>query len=1116
MTVKTEQDVLSHDDAKNPQKVSNCLNSVNSQKPGLANNILHKLLASSTLVKGYSENQSTVITECNSNSIKSNIQLPRKKSEIVDKLLLAKNNNPHITENKSNSSDNGNNETAENATSETVASTVTADKNNPNQNISSDQANNQLSYNRVQDTNPINNILATVQQLISASLYASLNRTVTDITPTDTSQSSNRESTENSNNSSPQEIASLNLNTNKILALVQEFVQMSISASLNSNIPNSIDNNTSVNTDNTNNSQKLAAANNSNTTEKTPTDSSVPKPTLELARRPDDPFLVGILINGREVGTIDIIQNGNILLLPIDSFADIANLTFEVKGEGYQVVTPLGNVQISENEIQEKNGIKYISNVILAEKLKIKVELNTADLTLLTDLPWRAGTRQNISSASQLKPDFLPPGTGISNFRQELSVSRSSGSTDWSSSTLVGGRLFDWSYQLRLNNNFVNEPDLSEYYLYKRSGAFQYQLGRQNLALHPLLNGMSFTGFQVGYTNLPANNLYSSYGANELIPRRSQPIQTFRGQAPAASIVQLRVSGVIIAQQQVGFNGQYEFLDVNLPVGQNNEIEVLIFDRSNLRVPAQIRSVRINASDLLLPSGGNVQLGGVGFSGNLVQNNLLGNANSDYDGKLTGFYQIRQGLSKNLTLEAGVQAVPDTLQTQAGFIWRLANPLVLSANIGSSNGELGYSADLDFQLDRLDITANSQELPEGYQPQRKNGRLSNHSLEVGYRFNNSFNLGFIARSRQDESESVNYVLPTFYARPFSSLSLSGRPDLYGRYLLNAFYQPNNATRLTFNTFGDNYISDLSYKFGRDYQLSLGNEFGGNAAARYSLSFGRTPNSLRELSWNLGLAVSDGEIGPIAGASMQVLPGLFARIDYQGIPSRTRGFMGGFGDDRLTLSLVSDLSFAGGRVTPSSNSGISKDRGAIAGRLKLEGSKEKFDLSGSNIQVFNNRNQNIGSTRTDSQGNFYLGNLPEGVYSIQVEPDELPVELSVMKTSAVAKVASSAVTNVDFAVRPEFGVAGRVTDVSGQAVPQVRVELLNGVGSRVLSAVTDQFGLYRLDGVPVGKYTLRVSPLDALNSRDTLPKLPIEIRNEFVYEQNLKLPISAAAKQKVGK
>lgn len=208
-----------------------------------------------------------------------------------------------------------------------------------------------------------------------------------------------------------------------------------------------------------------------------------------------------------------------------------------------------------------------------------------------------------------------------------------------------------------------------------------------------------------------------------------------------------------------------------------------------------------------------------------------------------------------------------------------------------------------------------------------------------------------------------------------------------------------------------------------------------------------------------------------------------------------------------------MSVAGGKMTPARYSGISKERGAIAGKLAVEEGSKGFDLSGSIVRIYDTNNKNLGSARTDSKGNFFVGNLPEGVYVVELEPEELPIELAISKTSLVAEVASSGVTRVDFPVRAEYGVAGKVTDTSGQPLTEVRVELVTNTGKRVLSSTTDSFGLYRLDGVPVGKYILQVSPLDALNSRNNLPKRQVEINNKFVYNQNLQLPVSAAAKKK---
>ncbi len=1105
----------------------------NSQKPSLVNSLLGKMLAASTSVKAQN-------VTCDSQKQKSGIVATPAQNSGVSVPNTVNESNPNIA--------------------------ALPEQNSP-QIVSN-------SYNKSAEKNTVGNILAAVQQLINLSLYASINNAIS----ADTTQleaptankiasnatadsSANGEVTEN--NVSPNEIAKLDKNTNnqtnktennstiqaaannsnfdtsKILVLVQELISISLSATLNNTINNAITPNQ--------NPQNIASNTNSdsqqNTTDSQPTDSSKvatadniinrlkpnseskinpadlnlnqnPENSLQLAKSPDEPFLVELSVNGREIGTLDVLLENKILLIPLESFAQLTGFTVEKTGEKVQVKTPLGTVQLDPNSLRQINGISYISSAEMRDKLNITIDLNIADLTLLADLPWRSNGQYRPKTPN-LKPDVFAPQNGLSSLRQEFNLTNGGGDSSLRSSTRLGGRLLGGSVGLRFDNNFVNSPDVSEYYFYKRNGNFRYQIGRQQLGLHPLLNGMDLTGLQFGYSNLPPETFGTSFNATELLPRRSRPIQTFRGEAPPASFVQLRVGGVAIAQQQVGFNGVYEFVDVNLPVGQNNEIEVLIFDRSNLRIPSEIRTVRINASDLLLPSGGNVQLAGLGISGNLVQDQLFRESNSDYNGKLMGFYQFRQGLSSNLTFESSLQAIPGTLQSQAGLVWRLANPVILSASVGNSYGKLGYAADLDIQLNKLDINANSQSLPRSFRTGNKESfERFNHSLELKYRFNNKFNLGFIARNRQDDTSTASYILPTFTLRPFSTVSLNGRPDIDGRYLFNAFYQPNFATRFSFNTYGDTYLSDLSYKFKNDYQLSAGTEFGSGSAPRYTLGVGYYPNSLRQLSWNVGLALREGEVAPIAGASMQVLPGLLARLEYQGIPSRaTSGNFGGFGDDRFSLTLVSDLSFARGQITPANYTGVTKERGAIAGHIKVEGAKGSFDLSGSNVSIIDNRGQVMGSSQTDSKGNFFVGGLPEGNYIVELQPDTLPVELSVPKTSMVAQVANSAVTRLDFPVRAEFGVAGRVTDVSGQPIAEVKIELMNSTGARILSGMTDQFGLYRLDGVPVGKYMLRISTQDGLNGNDALPKRQIEIRNEFVYNQNLQLPISAAAKKK---
>jgi Carboxypeptidase regulatory-like domain len=822
----------------------------------------------------------------------------------------------------------------------------------------------------------------------------------------------------------------------------------------------------------------------------------------EIAASGTNSLLLGVVINKREVGSLDVVRQGDTLLLPLLEFVKLAKFTVETTGNTSQLKTPLGTIKLTPDELQSINGITYISDKVLKEKLFTKIELNTFDFALIIDLPWGEGSEVR-QSAVKLQPEFFPPSSGLSSYRQELNFTTGGGDSSFRASSLLGGRLGGGSWRVRLNNNFINSPNISEYFYYKKNGQFSYQVGQQQLGLHPLLSGITLTGAQFGFSNLPAERFNQTYNASELLPRRSRPIQTFQGAAPPASFVQLRVGGIAIAQQQVGLNGKYEFIDVNLPTGQSNEIELLVFDRNNPNVPTEIRSLRLNSSDLLLPSGGNVQLGGLGLTGNLAQDTLFNDFNSTEAGKFTAFYQLRQGLSKNLTFEGGVQTLPDTVQAQAGLVWRLANPLILSASVGTSRGEMGYIADLDFQLERLQIIGNTQLFPNGYSFIGQSRNRYNHSLEVKYKSADTLNLGFIARSRQDDSKSAAYILPTFSFRPMSGMYLSGRPDTEGGYLFNALYQINQASRLSFNTYNNRYFSDFSYNLNRQYQLSFGSEFGGDFSARYSATLNRNAFNLSGLSWRLGLAYSDGSVAPVAGVSMQVLPGLLARVDYQGIPSRSKNSFGGFGDDRFSISLVSDLSFAGGKISPASSTSLGKQRGAIAGRIIVEGNKG-FDLGDSIIKVINNRGKNVSGAKTDARGNFFVGNLPEGIYTVELDPEKLPIELTVQKSILVAEVASAAVTSLDFTAAAEYGIAGRLTDAAGNPVANMRLDLINQEGKRVLAAWTDEFGLYRLDGVPVGNYTLLVPEQTAIAKSDTLPKIQVEVRHEFVYDQNLQL------------
>jgi hypothetical protein len=91
------------------------------------------------------------------------------------------------------------------------------------------------------------------------------------------------------------------------------------------------------------------------------------------------------------------------------------------------------------------------------------------------------------------------------------------------------------------------------------------------------------------------------------------------------------------------------------------------------------------------------------------------------------------------------------------------------------------------------------------------------------------------------------------------------------------------------------------------------------------------------------------------------------------------------------------------------------------------------------------------------------------------------------------------------VRPEFGIAGRVTDAAGKMLGGLRVEIVDAQGRPAGTTVTDGFGLYRIDGLPIGRYRLSLDAGELFAPKVDSPERRSEIRDDFLFDQNLRLP-----------
>jgi hypothetical protein len=831
-------------------------------------------------------------------------------------------------------------------------------------------------------------------------------------------------------------------------------------------------------------------------------------------------LFVGIYLNRQEVDNLEILEEEGAYLVPFDAVVNLLKIDRTTNADQtITLTTPLGAATFQPTELKQVKGITYLRESLLSERLAIKIRFSSQDYALFFEVPWQVGTVA-IAPKAIPKPEASPPQNGLSNLRTSTSFNLANEGADLGNSVQIGGQLGGGSWQVQMDyanllqgEDSWQRPQFSQYFYQNDIGPFRYRVGKQAVQLHPLLSNIDVTGAQVAFTNQSEvfeNNSSDQtlLNSTELLSRRSQPLESFRGKAPPASVVQLRVDGVVIDQQQARLDGQYEFLDIPFGLGTDRQIEILIFDRANLRVPIETRVIRLNATDLLMPKASVSHLVGVGLSGNLIDQAITGSNDSLQP---VAFYQWRQGFSDNLTLEAAIQKVPEAVQAQAGLVWRFADPWVMELGTGlNDRGDLAYTFTLSGSYPNWRVQLDSNYVSQGFKSGSSGTERDtfNHSIDFSYDINSRLTLGAIARIRQDEEGRYQYILPTLSWRPFSALSLRGRPDSKGQYYYDAYFRPSRRSELALTGTTDNATLDFRYDITESYQINIGTDIDRALAPRYYAILTRSGQSLRDPSIGLGVSVRDGELGFIASGSMELFPGVLATLQYQ---SQPRSSSGSDFDQNFQFLLSTDFSINKGRFQAANSGLLSQNQGAITGRLvPPQGATADGDTLADSLVtatlITAKRRINItqASAQTDNAGNFSFSSLPAGIYTVVLTPEKLPIQYTPTKTRIIAEVKGGAITPVDFPLLVEYGLAGRIMDSTGKPLAEIEVELLDQNGKPVAVAFSDEFGLYRMDRIRPGRYTLTPSANNAPTVVKTRLQRSVEIQNDFLFGQDLQI------------
>ena len=810
-------------------------------------------------------------------------------------------------------------------------------------------------------------------------------------------------------------------------------------------------------------------------------------------------LLVGVIVAGSEVGAMELVRRDGEFLIPLEELAALTGARSEsTEDGGIVVVTSLGEVIFDRDELDWINGAGHVRERDVEDRLSTPVDFDMEAFAVRFDVPWPPLHEPTVRP--EIRVDVEPPAASLSGIRVETRHTTGSGVDSTRSSAVVVGRLLGGRWRARARHlTTLDDPwGLEEYAWAKTYQKHIVLAGSSYAQVHPMLTGFDLAGVQAAWTNRPSVLFAGELETYRLQPRQLQPVSTFRGPGPAGGLAELRIDGRVIERQIIPLSGLWEFIDVPIPSQQLASIQVFVYDRTSPGTPVDVFDYDRSASRHMLPNGMMVHHGGVG-----LDRNPLDPANDVGERRLGGFYSFRSALSENVTVEAGGQLVDGREQVLISTIARILPGLIVSAATASSSGEVGGDLTIEGYHADWRFYGRSRWLADGFLSTDSDESTDQYA-ELGWRASRQLDFSVVGRYRSLGGSITEYVLPAMWWDSGRGFSVRIEPDSVGDYLANLRWRIDRTTRFDLLVREDDELhAEVSRSVSPELRVAGRMEDGETRATSFEAELEWLPRRWRGKTRLAGGTIfSQGAVGYRARGQAQLMPGFLLTFDVEEDPSRD-----GLEEEtyrRALLGLTVDLAVAGGRLLPAENLSLRTSRGGVAGRVFLES-----DSSVAFSDVVIGIRSGPDST-TASDGSYFIGNVRPGVYLLELQPEKLPIELVPVKPRLVVEVAAGAVTRADFAVRLQVGIAGRVTDRDGRKLDGIRVELIDESGERAGSAVTDQFGLYRIDGLGVGEYTLRVADDSLPGGLSESPARRVVIVDQFLFDQSLELPVTLPA------
>nr|WP_267871536.1 carboxypeptidase-like regulatory domain-containing protein [Nostoc sp. CHAB 5715] len=691
-------------------------------------------------------------------------------------------------------------------------------------------------------------------------------------------------------------------------------------------------------------------------------------------------------------------------------------------------------------------------------------------------------------------PHITPKKFNVAAIEQKVNASGSATrSTSYRGDFLAVGSAFGGSWFIRTDQpNLQNQQtwNIAEAQFLRQTNSADYFVGSQ-----PTFWQAQGTGDYWGFTSIQRQGFIppQPFGGSSDPRQRLQADaigRTISGKAEPGTLVRL-VQGFgdrVIAEILVDSSGIYRFENIKI---QNqflgNNYRVLLYPQGRLTAQPEIQEATFSTVLGQLPAGASGLIVSGGLRRNSLGNqSLLGNF-SDFRGGIAG----RWGLSENLTVGLG-GVYDESPRALAELFWR-PGKLPLQVAVSALTGNK-WDVNTDIRYNP------SSNLSAAFTSDRLSSRFN-----LDWRVSPQFTLFTTTDTGDATSGGMQINLSGKDAFTFARVSLDTKNRLRWNLL-------QRLGRLELTQRGNEIgtLSELSYSLSKNRFSNSGSSL----LLNYETQNQNRSDNLLSVSWRyrsqqqaidgsyrweaqLGYGIGSQGRGLLATLSTTVLPGLLLRVRYQGVSPISD-------EATFSIDLASSLNLQGGISPGDRRSSYLRTQGGLLikpffdrnNNGKQDGGEEVYTDNADLLLTLNNKP--LKSFLPQIQGDRTLVRMSPGIYRLDLDPAGLPPDWQAAVESSAVDVIAGSYTPVMIPLIRSYTRSGVVTDAQGKAIAGARVEAIQpDQGTRRFS-VTNGAGVYYLEGLAQGKYTLQINGKSA-------GSLKLEESSEPFQELNLQQP-----------